>query len=120
MSMIQRQRSVAILHWSLGLVLLWESIDFAVSPNAVQHLRSMGLPEWIAPALGGIEMAAVAVFLIPRFRRIGGISLLAIFAIAATLHILHGQFEIGSLVVYSAAVLVSTSAGAPNTDEATS
>ena len=73
----------------------------------------MGLPGWIAPVLGTIEMGAVAVFLVPKLRRIGGYALLAIFAIAAVLHVLHGQFEIGPLVVYSTAVLVCVADGAP-------
>ena len=108
MSILQRVNSLAFLRWSVGLAVLWESYRFAVSPTAVRHLQAMGLPTWIAPALGGLELVAAIVFLIPRLRRAGGYALLAIFAIAALIHILHGQFEIGSLVVYGAAVLVST------------
>lgn len=106
MNIFRNATSVSFLRWSLGLVVLWESYRFAVSTAAAHHLQGMGLPAWIAPLLGGVEIVAALVFLIPRLRRIGAFSLLAIFAIAAALHILHGQFEIGSLVVYSAAVLV--------------
>jgi len=70
----------------------------------------MGLPQWVAPALGGAEIVAAMLFLIPKLGRIGGYSLLVIFAVAATLHILHGQFEIGPLFVYGAAVFVCMSA----------
>ena len=71
-----------------------------------------GCPESIAPVLGGVEIGAAVVFLVPKLRRIGGYALLAVFAIAAVLHILHGQFDIGPLLVYNAAVLVCV-AGPP-------
>lgn len=102
----KRAVRIRLLRWALGSVVLWESIQFAVSKNAPRHLHAMGLPGWIAPVLGGIEIAAVVLFLIPKFRRTGAWTLFAVFAVAVALHVLHGQFEIGSLVVYSAAVLV--------------
>ena len=75
---------------------------------------------WIAPVLGGIEIVASIIFLIPRLHRVGGYSLLAVFAIAATLHILHRQFEIGPLLVYSAAVLACVHDSLPRDHEALS
>jgi DoxX-like family len=117
MSIMQKSMAMSFLRWSLGLVVLWESYRFAVSTTAVHHLQGMGLPAWIAPVLGGMEIAAAVVFLVPKLRRVGGYSLLAIFAIAAALHILHREFEIGTLVVYCAAVLVCIPAGAPRTEE---
>lgn len=104
--MKHNEGSMWFLRWSVGLVVLWESYQFAASPAAIHHLQQMSLPEWIAPVLGAVEVGAAVLFLVPKLRRIGGYALLAIFAIAAVLHVLHGQFEIGPLVVYSAAVLV--------------
>jgi len=101
---------VILLRWTLALVVLWESFRFAVSPGAARHLEGMGLPSWLAPALGGVEIAAALLFLVPSLRRIGGWSLLVIFAFAAALHLLHGEFQIGPLIVYSAAVLVCMAA----------
>jgi len=117
MSIFEKAPSISFLRWSLGLVVLWESYRFSVSTAAAHHLQSMGLPPWIAPTLGGAEIAAAVMFLIPRLSRMGGYSLIVIFAIAAVLHILHGQFEIGQLVVYSAAVLVCLSASAAHPGE---
>lgn len=111
MSILRRVAPVSLLRWSLGLVVLWESYRFAVSTASIHHLQGVGLPRWIAPTLGGIEIAAALIFLVSRLSRFGGYSLLAIFAIAAVLHILHRRFEIGPLVVYSAAVLVCLSPG---------
>lgn len=113
MNLIQREPSMALLRWSVSLVVLWESYQFAVSTASVHHLQRMGLPGWIPPVLGAGEIGAVLVFLVPKLRRIGGYALLVIFAIAAVLHLSHGQFEIGPLVVYTAAVLVCVADGAP-------
>ena len=118
MSIFQKASSISVLRWSLGLVVLWESYRFVVSTAAAHQVQSMGLPPWIAPTLGGIEIAAAVMFLVPRLSRIGSYSLLGIFAIAAVLHILHGQFEIGHLAVYSAAVLVCLSTAAAPPGEA--
>ena len=120
MSVPEKAVPVTLLRWSLGLVVLWESFRFAASTAAAHHLQGMGLPSWLAPTLGAPEAVAALVFLVPRLRRIGGYSLLVIFAIAAALHILRGQFEIGSLVVYSAAVLVCMPAGVSPGNEALS
>jgi uncharacterized membrane protein YphA (DoxX/SURF4 family) len=113
MSVPRRGRGVTVLRWSLGLVVLWESCQFVLSAPTAHQLRGMGLPTWIAPILGGAEMVAAILFLIARLRRMGGYLLLTIFAIAASLHILHGRFDVGPLIVYSAAVLVCTSEGSP-------
>jgi uncharacterized membrane protein YphA (DoxX/SURF4 family) len=120
MSTLHKATSIAFLRWSLGLVVLWESYRFATSPAPVHQLQRMGLPVWIAPVLGGIEIVATVIFLIPRLRRVGGYSLLAVFAIAATLHILPRQFEIGPLLVYSAAVLACVHDSLPRDHEALS
>ena len=106
----QQQVAARVLRWTLGLVVLWESYQFAFSAAARNHLRQIGLPEWVVPALGGAEIVAAIIFLVPKLGRIGGYSLLGIFAVAAILHVLHRQFEIGPLLVYGAAVFVCMSA----------
>jgi hypothetical protein len=70
----------------------------------------MGLPEWVTSALGGAEIVAAIIFLVPKLGRIGGYFLLGIFAVAAILHVLHRQIEIGPLLVYAAAVFACMSA----------
>jgi uncharacterized membrane protein YphA (DoxX/SURF4 family) len=113
MNSMQHASSMALLRWSTGLVVLLESYRFATSAAPVQHLQRMGLPVWIAPVLAAVEIAAAIAFLVPKLRRSGGYALLAVFATAALLHILHRQFDIGPLVVYSAAVLVCVAEGTP-------
>lgn len=114
--MTTRRQQVAVWaqRWTLGLVVLWESYQFGFSGEAARHLRRIGLPLWVAPVMGGAEIGAAILFLIPKLGRVGGYALLVIFAMAVTLHVLHRQFEIGSLLVYAAAVLTCIS----GTDEA--
>jgi Ca2+/Na+ antiporter len=58
-------------------------------------------------ALAWAEIAAAILFLVPFTTLLGGCLLLVIFFLAALLHILHGEFDIGVLLVYAMAVLVS-------------
>ena len=109
MSINHRTTSVLTLRWALGLVVLWESCHFAFSAPEAQHLGQMGLPLWLGPVLGGAESLAALMFLIPKLDGIGGLLLLVTFAVGAAIHVLHGQFQIGSLLVYSAAVLTCRS-----------
>ena len=75
MSIMPKSMAMPFLRWSLGLVVLWEGYRFAVSTTAVRHLRAMGLPAWIVPVLGGMEIAAAVVFLVSQLRRVGGYAL---------------------------------------------
>jgi hypothetical protein len=106
--MNRRLKKIAIpgLRWALGLVVLLESCQFAFSPTAIHHFSKTGLPQWIRPALAGSEIIAALLFLVPAASFAGGYLLLLIFAIAAILHILHREFDVGALVVYAMAVIV--------------
>jgi cbb3-type cytochrome oxidase subunit 1 len=104
-----KKLSIPILRWTLGLVVLWQSIHFVLSASSARHLSESGMPQWIRPALGGSEIVAALLFLMPAVSRIGGYSLLIIFAIAVALHLLHGDADVGGLILYCAAVLVCLS-----------
>lgn len=56
--------------------------------------------------MGGGEILAAVLFLVPYTARAGSYLLLVIFALAAVVHVLHGQYNVGGLVVYAAAVIV--------------
>jgi uncharacterized membrane protein YphA (DoxX/SURF4 family) len=100
------QLAITGLRWTLGLVVLLESIHFTFSPSTVHHLEKAGLPTWIRFALGGSEILAALLFLIPAASYVGGFLLLVIFAVAAALHLLRGEFDVGGLVVYAMAAIV--------------
>lgn len=101
--------SVPLLRWTLGLAVILESWQFAFSGSAAHFFAKTGLPLWLRPALGGIELVAAVLFLIPFSRRAGGYSLLLVFGLAALIHVLHGQSGVEGLFVYAAAILVCVS-----------
>ena len=96
--------AICILYWSVSLVILIESCLFVFSASRGHAFAKSGMPQLIRPLLGGAEIIAVLLFLIPPARTIGGCALLVIFTLAALIHILHGQPDVGGLVVYAAAV----------------
>jgi hypothetical protein len=102
-----RRFSIPLLRWTLGLVVVLQSFEFVSSSSAAHFLAQAGLPAWARPALGGSEATAAVLFLVPFTATIGGYLLLAIFGLAALLHILHGQYGVEGLLVYAVAVLVS-------------
>ena len=97
-------KAVWILYWSTGLVVLIESCLFVFSTARGHEFSRSGMPHLIRPILGGAEIVAALLFLIPPMRTIGGYALLVIFALAALIHILHGQPDVGGLIVYAASV----------------
>jgi hypothetical protein len=106
MSQQLKKFAISGLRWTLGVVVLLESAHFTLSPSAVHHFAKTGLPQWIRPALGGSEIIAVLLFLVPAASLVGGYLLLFIFAIAVVTHFLHGEFDVGSLIVYGMAIIV--------------
>jgi hypothetical protein len=101
------------LQWVLGLVILEESVRFAFSPAAAHEFAQTGMPDIIHRVLAWSEIAAAVLFLVPRATVVGGWFLLVVLASAILLHLLHGWFDVGVLVVYAAgtwAVMVGTTA----------
>ena len=101
-----KKLAVPALRWSVGLVVLLESCQFAFGSSATRAFAKTGLPQWIRPALGSTEIVAAILFLVPAASVAGGYALLVIFLLAAVIHILHGWYDVGALVVYGMAVLV--------------
>jgi hypothetical protein len=109
--------AVPALQWAVGLVVLVESLRLALDSQAGRHFAKAGMPLWMRPALAWTEIAAALLFLLPLTTVLGGYLLLVIFFFAALLHILHGEFEVGGLVVYATAVLVSIAHREPRVPE---
>ena len=100
-----QRRALPLLRWTLAMVVFVQSLEFAFSPSAGHFFLKMGLPFWVRPALGLAEAMAATLFVVPFTMALGGYLLWVTFALAALIHLLHGQREIGGLVVYAAAVL---------------
>ncbi len=65
----------------------------------------MGFAQWIRPVVGVTETFAAILFLVPFTRVLGGYMLLLIFALAVVIHILHGEMDVGALIVYGMVVV---------------
>ena len=99
--------AVPALHWILGLSVFLASMHTATSSGAIHHFAKLGIPPWVPRLIGSAEALAAVLFLIPVTTIAGGYALLAIFALAAVIHLLHGQHdELLGLLLYAAAALV--------------
>ncbi len=94
------------LRWVLGAVVILQSVHFVLSHSTAHFFAKMGVPAWVRPALGGIEVLAAVLFLLPWTIVAGGYLLLIVFLLAIAIHVLHGQYDVEGLVVYGMAVLV--------------
>jgi hypothetical protein len=110
--------SINVLHVVVGVIVLIESLLFALGDEAARVVAHLGLPPLLRPVLGGLEALAAIVFLIPRTVVVGGWALLVIFALASIVHVLHGQYNVGSLVVLAAAVFAVMAHRAGRTTQA--
>jgi hypothetical protein len=102
-----KRRAVLGLQWVVGLVLIAESLRLAFEPSAARYFARVGMPLWARSALAWTEIVAATLFLVPFTMMLGGYLLLIILFLAALLHVLHGEFDVGVLLVYGMAVLVS-------------
>jgi hypothetical protein len=94
---------LSILRFVLGLVVGGYSL-------ALIRTQISGRTHHALIFLGLAELAAAILFLIPATVRLGGISLIVVFLSAAAFHVLHGEYDIGYLGVYCAAVFAVISA----------
>ena len=114
-----KRRAVLGLQWVVGLVLIAESLRLAFEPSAARDFARAGMPPWTRPALAWTEIAAATLFLVPFTMMLGGYLLLIILFLAALLHVLHSEFDVGVLLVYAMAVLVSMAYRSGEESEAT-
>jgi uncharacterized membrane protein YphA (DoxX/SURF4 family) len=106
MSRTRKDVAIIALRLVLGLVVLVQSFIFLFGGESAKFLARHGLPDAIRLILGWSEVVAAILFLLPSTLKVGAWFLLVVFAGAISLHIVHGQFEVGGLLVNSAAVLV--------------
>lgn len=96
------------LQWSLGLVLIYECSRLLFSPAAAHAVAKSHLPHLLVEIIAAVELLGAILFLIPPTVVAGGRLLLAAIAVAAVVHLLHGQPDIGFLIIYAMAVLTVT------------
>jgi DoxX-like family len=102
MSVSQSKIGLCVLQWSLGIVILIEAVMF-VLPSAAHEFSRTHMPGVVRMILGWGEIAGAVLLLIPKTVIRGAWLLLAVFVMAILLHLLHGLYGIGNLVIYAAA-----------------
>jgi hypothetical protein len=93
---------LTVLQWSLGVVILIEAVLF-VLPSAAHDFARTHMPNFIRLALGFGEIIGCVLLLIPQTAIRGAWLLLVVFVMAILIHLLHGLYGIGNLVIYAAA-----------------
>jgi DoxX-like family len=94
--------ALAGLQWTLGLVILMEAILF-VMPGAAHDFAKTHMPDIVRQVLGWGEIIGALLLLIPRTAVRGAWFLVGIFVLAIAVHLLHGAFNVGNLLIYTAA-----------------
>ena len=102
MTELRMKAALTGLQWTLGLVILIEAVLFMM-PSARHDFARTHLPDMLRLILGWGEIIGAVLLLIPRTAVRGGWVLIAIFALAIIVHLLHGMFNVGNLVIYTAA-----------------
>jgi hypothetical protein len=93
---------LCVLQYALGIVILIEAVLF-VLPSAAHEFARMHMPGFIRLILGWGEIAGSILLLIPKTAMSGAWLLFAVFVFAILIHLLHGFYNVGNLVIYAAA-----------------
>ena len=93
---------LTVLRLTLGIVVPFEAILF-VLPGAAHSFSRTHMPAIVRMILGFGEIAGCVLILVPQTAIRGAWLLLAILVFAILLHLLHGMYDIGNVVVYAAA-----------------
>jgi hypothetical protein len=102
MSFVKTKIALSVLQWALGVVILIEAVLF-VMPSAAHGFATTHMPGFIRLILGWGEILGCILLLIPRTTVRGAWLLLAIFIMAIMIHLLHGGYNVGNVVIYAAA-----------------
>jgi hypothetical protein len=90
------------LQWTLGIVILIESVLFLL-PSAGHDFARTHMPNFVRLILGCGEAIGSVLLLIPRMAIRGAWILMAVFVLAIVVHLLHGLYNVGNLAIYAAA-----------------
>jgi hypothetical protein len=104
MSPMKSRIGLTVLQWSLGIVILIEAVLF-VLPSAAHDFARTHMPSFVRMILGLGEILGSVLLLIPQTAIRGAWLLLAVFVMAILVHLPHGMYGIGNLVIYAAAAL---------------
>lgn len=95
---------MTILRFTLGIVVLIQAVMF-VLPSAAHEFSRTHMPGLVRMILGWGEIVGCVLMLIPKMAIRGAWILFAVFVMAVLVHLLHGQYEVGNVLIYAAAAL---------------
>ncbi len=93
---------LTVLQYALGIVVLIGAVMF-VMPSAGHEFARTHMPGFVRIVVGFGEIIGSVLLLIPQTVVKGAWLLVAVFVMAILLHLLHGLYGIGYLVIYAAA-----------------
>ena len=102
MNFLKAKCGLIVLQYSLGVVILIQAVMF-VLPDAAHDFARTHMPGFIRLILGFGEIAGCILLLIPQTTIRGAWLLLAVFIMGILIHLLHGMYGVGNLVIYAAA-----------------
>ena len=102
MNFLKAKCGLIVLQYSLGIVILIQAVMF-VLPGAAHDFARTHMPGFIRLVLGFGEIIGSVLLLIPQTAVRGAWLLLAVVVMGILLHLLHGMYGIGNLVIYAAA-----------------
>jgi len=102
MSPVKHNFGLTVLQYSLGVVILVEAVMF-VLPSAAHDFARTHMPGFVRMVLGFGEILGCLLLLIPQTVIRGAWVLVAVFIMGILLHVLHGMYGVGNLVIYAAA-----------------
>jgi len=97
---------IRVLWLTVGSIALIQAAIFLYALYSSENSTHKNLLYWIQSVLAGSEIVAALLFLIPRTFFFGVWALLVVFLFGVLLHVAHGEFSVGALLVYAAAALV--------------
>lgn len=97
-----KKSGLTVLRLALGVVILIESVMF-VMPSAAHDFARTHMPGFVRLVLGLGEIIGCILMLIPQSAVRGAWLLLAVFVMGILIHLLHGMYSVGNLVIYAAA-----------------
>lgn len=102
MSWAKSKIGLCVLRYSMGIVILIEAVLF-VLPSAAHDFARTHIPGFVRLVVGFGEILGAVLVMIPGTVVRGAWLLVAVFVMAILLHLLHGLYGIGYLVIYAAA-----------------
>jgi uncharacterized membrane protein YphA (DoxX/SURF4 family) len=97
-----KKSGLTVLRLALGVVILIEAVMF-VMPSAAHDFARTHMPGFVRLVLGFGEIIGCILMLVPQSAVRGAWLLLAVFVMGILLHLLHGMYSVGNLVIYAAA-----------------